>query len=146
MTAAGVPIRSALWMLVRIVAVPGLAVLDLGEGALRYVARAPGSWPRVVGDQVVDRDLLRPDPVPPDPLELIVRDQQLAAPPTTYGHLALADGLRQLDRADAELGGGVRQAERRRGRVGVAWRVGRLRFFGRVSRAAAVHIAQVWRR
>ncbi len=32
--AAGTPLRSALWMLVRIIALPELAVLDLGSGAL----------------------------------------------------------------------------------------------------------------
>src|SRR6266536_5051617 len=49
-----VTLRSPLWMLVRIVAVPELAVLDLGEGALGYVNRASGRWARVVGDQVVE--------------------------------------------------------------------------------------------
>jgi len=53
-TVASVPHRSALRMLVRIVAVPDLAVLDLGEGALGYVDRASGAWARVVGDQVVE--------------------------------------------------------------------------------------------
>jgi hypothetical protein len=41
-------------MLVRIVAMPDLAVLDRGEGAMGYVDRAPGAWARVVGDQVVE--------------------------------------------------------------------------------------------
>jgi protein-L-isoaspartate O-methyltransferase len=51
--AAAVPLRSALWMLVRILAVPELAVLDLGEGELGYVDRATGAWARVVGEQVI---------------------------------------------------------------------------------------------
>ena len=42
-----------------------------------------------------------------------MRDQQLAATPTNRSHPALPDGLRQQDRADTELGGGVGQAERR---------------------------------
>jgi hypothetical protein len=50
--AVGIPLRSALWMLVRILQVPDLAVLDLGEGALGYVDRASGAWARVTGDQV----------------------------------------------------------------------------------------------
>lgn len=52
--AASVPVRFALWMLMRIVAVPELAVLDLGEGVLGYVDRASGAWARVVGDLVVE--------------------------------------------------------------------------------------------
>jgi hypothetical protein len=51
--AAQVPLRSALWMLVRILAVPELAVLDLGEGTLGYVDRATGAWARVAGGRVV---------------------------------------------------------------------------------------------
>lgn len=52
--AAGVLLRSALWMLVRIVAVPELVVHDLGEGALGYVDRTSGARAWVVGDQVVE--------------------------------------------------------------------------------------------
>jgi hypothetical protein len=52
--ATAVPLRSALRILVRIVAVPELAVLDLGQGALGYVDRASGAWARVVGDKVVE--------------------------------------------------------------------------------------------
>lgn len=52
--AAAVPLRSALWMVVRIVAVPDLAVLDLGEGTLGFVDRASGAWARVSGDRVVE--------------------------------------------------------------------------------------------
>jgi hypothetical protein len=51
--AAQVPLHGALWMLVRILAVPELAVLDLGDGELGYVDRATGAWARVVGDQVI---------------------------------------------------------------------------------------------
>jgi protein-L-isoaspartate(D-aspartate) O-methyltransferase len=51
---ARVPLRSALWMLVRIVAIPDLAVLDLGDGALGYVDRASGAWARVLDDLVVE--------------------------------------------------------------------------------------------
>jgi hypothetical protein len=40
-------------MQVRIVAVPDLAVLDLGEGALGYVDRVSRAWVRVADDQVV---------------------------------------------------------------------------------------------
>lgn len=52
--AAGIPLRSALWMLVRILAVPDLAVLDLGDGALGYVDRENGAWARVDGSLVVE--------------------------------------------------------------------------------------------
>jgi hypothetical protein len=45
--AAGVPLRSALWLLVHIVAVPELAVLDLGAGAHRLRHRTSGAWARV---------------------------------------------------------------------------------------------------
>jgi hypothetical protein len=41
-------------MLVRIVAMPELAVLDLDAGPPGYVDRASGAWVRVVGDQVVE--------------------------------------------------------------------------------------------
>jgi hypothetical protein len=52
--AAGVLLRPALWMLLRIVAVSELAVLDLGGGALRHVDRASGAWARVASAQVVE--------------------------------------------------------------------------------------------
>lgn len=47
-------------------------------------------------------------PLPPNPLELVLRDQQLAARPAHRVHVALPNALRQRDRGDAELGGGVR--------------------------------------
>ena len=56
-------------------------------------------------------------PLAPDPLHLLVCDQQLAAPPPPRRLPDLPAALRQLDRADAELGGGVRQAGRRRRHV-----------------------------
>jgi hypothetical protein len=86
---------------------------------------------------------LHPDPFPPNPLKVVERDEQLAATPTNLGHLALPDGLSQLDRADAELGGGVRQAERGGGYV--ATREFDWLHLLRARRAATVHIAQVVR-
>jgi protein-L-isoaspartate O-methyltransferase len=51
---AAVELRSALWMVVRIVALPDLAVLDLGDGALGFVDRASRAWARLAGHQVVE--------------------------------------------------------------------------------------------
>lgn len=51
---AGMPLRSALWMLVMILKLPGLAVLDLGGGAFGFVDHESRSWARVVGDRVVE--------------------------------------------------------------------------------------------
>ena len=58
-------------------------------------------------------------------------------------HLALPDGLCQLDRVDAELGGGVHQTERR-GRHVANGRLNGLQLL-RTRRAAAVDVAQVVR-
>jgi hypothetical protein len=76
----------------------------------------------------------RPDLLPPD--------QQLAAPPTNRRHLALPDGLCQLDRADAELGGGVRQVERRVSHVATEWLGLQLL---RARRLTSVDVAEVVR-
>jgi protein-L-isoaspartate O-methyltransferase len=51
---AGMPLRSAMWMLVMILELPGLAVLDLGDGAYGFVDHESRSWARVTGDQVVE--------------------------------------------------------------------------------------------
>jgi hypothetical protein len=51
---AGMPLRSALWMLVLIVAVPSLAVLDLGDGAYGFVDPDSRSWARVESGVVVE--------------------------------------------------------------------------------------------
>ena len=61
----------------------------------------PGEWCSALTRRH-RRQPLHLDPLPPDPLDLLVRDQQLAAPPTDRRHLALPDRLCQLDRADAE--------------------------------------------
>jgi hypothetical protein len=71
--------------------------------------------------------------VPPDPLNLLARDQKLPAARPDRRHLALPDGLSELDRADAELGRGVHQAERRGARRGLGGVSIGVSFFGRVG-------------
>ena len=83
-----------------------------------------------------------PRPLPPDPPNLLVRDEKLTATAVDRGHLALPDGLRKLDRANAELGGGVGEAQRRGRHVGVGRRLDRLQLL-RARRATPVHIAEV---
>jgi protein-L-isoaspartate O-methyltransferase len=51
---AGMPLRSALWMLVLTLALPGLAVLDLGGGAYGFVDHDSRAWARVEGSTVVE--------------------------------------------------------------------------------------------
>jgi hypothetical protein len=75
----------------------GSAIASLRERSHRRGIRSPAGSPAAV---------------PTDPLDLLMRDQLLAALPVDRRHFALPDGLCELDLADAELGGGVGQAER----------------------------------